>query len=200
MKIIHSIFVGTALSIAAGLPALANPSLSVSASSALGHALAAGVEDVPVLKVAHKSRRHGGLDKGLTQGRRVYRRHHRRFHKRYNPRHKNYPRSHRRFHRHYGRRHRSPGFTFRIYPGYDPFYYNPYYYDPYYDAPYVTPRGYNRLSCARVRALLRRHGYRHVRAYDCKGKVYGFYVRYKGRRYKVRASAYSGQVVSRRPI
>lgn len=147
-------------------------------------------------KVAHKRRARRG-DARAKQ--RTYRRHHRRFHQRYRRDRKHYRRAHRRFHRHYGRRHRD-GIYIGIYPYYDPWFYSPRHYDPFYDYPYY---GYTyddepRLSCKRVRRLLRRHGYRKLRAYDCKGRTYGFYARYRGKRYKLRVNAYSGNVRSRR--
>lgn len=201
MKTIRSMWAGAVLSIAlaigAGPPASANPSLSASVGSTADRVIAESAEEAPVVQAAHKRRKARVRGKRRAQVKGTYRRHHRRFHRRYTATQKGYRRAHRKFHRHYGRKHRSPGVTIRVYPRYNPYYYNPYYYDPYYDTPYY---GNTRLSCARVRALLHRHGYRHVRAYDCKGKVYGFYVRYGGRRYKVRASAYSGQVISRQRI
>jgi len=113
-------------------------------------------------------------------------------------------RHHRRHYRPYRRRHRD-GLYFGTYRYYDPWFYGPYYYapyhyDPFYDYPYY---GYTyddapRLSCKRVRRLLRRQGYRKLRAYDCKGRVYGFYAKYRGKRYKLRVNAYSAHVRSRR--
>ena len=64
----------------------------------------------------------------------------------------------------------------------------PYYYD--YD--YVR-----RLSCSLAAQFLRDRGYRNVRAYDCRGSVYGFRARRSGRRYTIRVSAYSGAILSR---
>lgn len=86
------------------------------------------------------------------------------------------------------------GVDFFIFP---PFYgYDPYYYDPY----YVPRRRYyrSRISCKRARTLVRRRGYRRLKAYDCRGKVYGFYARRGGKRYKVRVSAYTGRILSSR--
>ena len=113
-------------------------------------------------------------------------------------------RTHRRHHRRYGRRQRDGLYigTYRSYNPwfYGPSYYAPYHYDPFYDYPYY---GYTyddspRLSCKRVRRLLRRQGYRKPRAYDCKGRVYGFYAKYRGKRYKLRVNAYSAHVKSKR--
>lgn len=173
--------------------ALSNPGFPVPAGRQADLLLSAGA--APLVDAAHKSRRHGTQRPRRNESSKdIFNRHHRRFHERYSQRQKTYPRAHRKFHKHYGQRHRWTGPTIRIYPGYDPFYYNPYYYDPYYDAPDV------RLSCARVRTILLHHGYRNVRAFDCKGDVYGFYAIYGGRRYKIRANAYTGQVVSRHRV
>lgn len=197
MRTIHSIWTGIALFLAvtlsAGLPAFGAPLHLATALSTLDRVLGADVGDVPVLEVAHKSHPPiGGLKPG-AQSPKVYQQHHYRFHQRYAPTQKGYPQAHQKFHKHYSKSHRSPGIILRVYPSYNPYYYNPYYYDPYYDAPV-------RLSCARVLALLRHYGYRRIQAYDCSGKVYGFYAYYGGHRYKVRASAYSGQVTSRTRI
>ena len=193
MKYLYSIIMlpAFALALAFGTQhgASANPAIAPTVVAALADIQALDEFGPQIVKVAHKRQRRGKLAKRKARP-------HKRFHQRYRPRQKGYKRAHRKFHRHYGKRHRKPGVTIRIYPRYDPYYYNPYYYDPYYDAPYYpAPRA--RLSCARVRQLLRSHGYRKVRAYDCKGKVYNFYARYKGRRYKLRVSAYTAQVRSR---
>lgn len=113
-------------------------------------------------------------------------------------------RAYRRHHRRHGRRHRD-GLYIGTYRSYNPWFYGPsfyapYHYDPFYDYPYY---GYTyddspRLSCKRVRRLLRRQGYRNPRAYDCKGRVYGFYAKYRGKRYKLRVNAYSAHVKSKR--
>lgn len=156
-----------------------------------------------IIKAAHRKRR-GPRAKAQRKLRKrnVYKRHHRRFHQRYQPKQRRYRGAHRRFHRHYGKRHSSPGIYFGIYPYYNPSDYNPYYYDPYYDAPsyYIPPRTYRKLSCKRVRNILRRHGYHRVRAYDCKGKTYGFYGRAGGKTYRLRVNAYSGNIKSRRRL
>ena len=101
------------------------------------------------------------------------------------------------------RRHRSFG-----YYGYGGFYpYFPYdrydYYGGYdygsYD-PYYEPRRRTRISCKRARKKLRRNGYRKMRAYDCRGKVYGFYA-WRGKyRYKIRVSAYTNRILVARRI
>ncbi len=126
---------------------------------------------------------------------RQYRRHHRQFHRRYRPEQPGYRQGHRRFHRHYRKRHRRP----RIYLEFGPRYYDPWYYDPrYYDPYYYTPRYRQRISCTQARLLVRNYGYRRVRAYDCRGKVYGFIAWRKNKRYKVRVSARTGSITSRR--
>ncbi len=126
---------------------------------------------------------------------RQYRRHHRQFHRRYRPDQPGYRQGHRRFHRHYRKRHRRP----RIYLEFGPRYYDPWYYDPrYYDPYYYTPRYRQRISCTQARLLVRNYGYRRVRAYDCRGKVYGFVAWRKNKRYKLRVSARTGSIISRR--
>ena len=113
-------------------------------------------------------------------------------------------RAHRRHYRRHGRRHRDGLYigTYRSYNPwfYGPYYYAPYHYDPFYDYPYY---GYTyddspRLSCKRIRRLLGRQGYRKLRAYDCKGRVYGFYAKYRGKKYKLRVNAYTAHVKSKR--
>lgn len=61
------------------------------------------------------------------------------------------------------------------------------------------PRGTRRrkMSCAGGARLLRRHGYRGVRAYDCRGGAYGYTAYLGGRRYRVRLGAYSGDLLSK---
>lgn len=159
------------------------------------------VEDAAaIIKVGHRKRmraegRKGPRVKGRKAKNRTYRRHHRKFHKRYQPRRRHYRKAHRRFHRHYRRRHSGPKIYFDFYSGYyDPYHYSPHYYDPYYNGPPYR----SRLSCKRARRVVRRHGYHRVKAYDCRGKVYGFIGYYNGKRYKVRVSAYSGLILSRR--
>ena len=116
--------------------------------------------DDGVIKVAHKTRAKRAKRRFT---RKSYRRHHRRFHKRYHPRRPHYRKAHRRFHRHYRRKHKGPRIYIGVYPNYyDPFYYSPRYYDPY----YYEPRYRHRMSCNRAKRIVRRHGYRRVRAYD----------------------------------
>ena len=127
--------------------------------------------------------------------RRTYRRHHRKFHKRYNPRSKNYRRAHRKFHRHYRRKHKGPRIYIDVYrPYYDPFYYDPYYYEPLLlrpsiqgtSSPAPKPAACYAATATDVSAPM-----------DCRGKVYGFRARFKGRRYKVRVDARSGVILHR---
>lgn len=54
-----------------------------------------------------------------------------------------------------------------------------------------------RLSCRSVREILRDHGYRRIRSYDCKGKVYGFHADRGSRRYKLRVRSRTGRIASR---
>lgn len=100
-------------------------------------------------------------------------------------------------------RRRRPPIQFDIYPRYrDPGYFGPYYdwpyyRDPYYDGPYYDgPRYGYRLTCDRARRIIIERGYRRVRARDCRGRVYRFRARYKGRRYEIRISAYTGAILS----
>lgn len=93
----------------------------------------------------------------------------------------------------YGRKHRHRYNDFGIYFGFNPYSYDPYFYDPYY---YPTVRRHN-LSCSAVKRILRRQGYRSVRAYDCRGSTYGFYVRKNNKNYKVVVRARNGHIISR---
>ena len=161
------------------------PELSDQMSVAVG-------DGAGVVKVGHRK---GTRVKGRKAKTRTYRRHHRKFHKRYHPRNRHYRKAHKRFHRHYRRRHSGPKIQVDIYTGYyDPYHYSPYHYDPYYYGPPYR----SRLSCKRVRRIVARHGYHRVRAYDCRGKVYGFTGYFNGKSYKIRVSAYSGLILSRR--
>lgn len=54
-----------------------------------------------------------------------------------------------------------------------------------------------RLSCRNVREILRDHGYRRIRSYDCKGAVYGFHADRGSRRYKLRVRSKTGRIASR---
>ncbi len=147
---------------------------------------------LPLVEIGHRKKRASG---GRKARKRQYRRHHKKFHKRYRPRQRNYGRAHRNFHKHYRRKHNGPTFYFGFSDGYyDPFYYDPWYRDPYYYGPPYR----SRLTCARVRRIVRRHGYRRIRAIDCKGKVYAFIAWKSGRRYKIKASAYNGRILSKR--
>ncbi|WP_119388864.1 hypothetical protein [Taklimakanibacter lacteus] len=158
------------------------------ATTAVSHPLEAQVPetlDAGIFLVAHKMRR-------LKFS---YGSHHQRFHKRYHPKQKRYRSAHRRFHRHHRHRHNGPdvywGWRSPLY--YDPFYYDPYLYDPYY---------YDSLSisCADARRLLRRQGYRNVRAYDCSGSSYGLHATKGGIRYRITVSASNGQILRRRAL
>jgi len=102
---------------------------------------------------------------------------------------------HRKHHkkRHKRRRKNVHIYYYGLYPNYRPYYYGagyPYYYEPRDD----------KLSCREVREILYDYGYTRVRSYDCRGTVYGFYVRSRGRSYKVRVSADTAYVLSRRRI
>ncbi|NNE21736.1 MAG: hypothetical protein HKN11_03925 [Rhizobiales bacterium] len=189
-----------AVRLAAGAILVVASLISASASSAastlqpgvLDRAPVAVEDGAVVIRVGHRkaTRAQGRKTKSRT-----YRRHHRKFHKRYHPRKRHYRKAHKRFHRHYRRRHSGPKIRVDIYTGYyDPYHYSPHYNDPYYYGPPYR----SRLICKRARRIVRRHGYHRVRAYDCRGKVYGFIGYFKGKRYKIRVSAYSGAILSRR--
>jgi hypothetical protein len=138
-----------------------------------------------IVLVAHKMRRLK-FDYGS---------HHQKFHQRYRPRQEYYGWAHRRFHKHYHHRHNGPDIylSWRYSFFYDPFYYDPYLYDPYY---YDTLS----ISCADARRLLRRQGYRNVRAYDCSGNTYGLYATRGETRYRITVSASNGQILRRRAL
>lgn len=196
MSLIRSIIMAPVLAVGLAVcvtgVASASPMVLSATDAALGDAALRVGPDRRAVKAAHKTPRR-------VKAKKRNRRHHKRLHKRYR-KNKAHKRAYRRSHKRYRRRNRSTGVTIQIYPRYSPYRYNPYYYDPYYVAPYYAyPRTRHvRLSCARVRNLLRRRGYRSIRAYDCHGKTYKYYVRLRGHRYKVRASAFTGQVRSRK--
>ncbi len=90
---------------------------------------------------------------------------------------------------------------------YDPYFVSPYIYDSYdddrftYDEYYDhidQPRRAARVSCASANRLLRRNGYRNVKATDCKGKSYGFTASKGGKSYKLTVSARTGSIISRK--
>jgi len=58
------------------------------------------------------------------------------------------------------------------------------------------PRRAMRISCGRARRMLLARGYRRVRAYDCKGRIYGFTAWRHGQRYRLRVSARTGGLMS----
>ncbi|MGI9412565.1 MAG: hypothetical protein ACR2PM_02790 [Hyphomicrobiales bacterium] len=58
----------------------------------------------------------------------------------------------------------------------------------------------HRLGCREVRELLRRRGYRRIRAQDCKGKIYGFDAYLGRKRFKLRVRSSSGAIASRTRI
>lgn len=108
-------------------------------------------------------------------------------------------------HRFHKRSHSRRNVRLRFYPGYyDPFYRDPFYYDPFYHEPYYgwvdTPDYIDRLTCKQAIAVLRRHGYRNVKAFDCRGKSYGFYATRGGKKYKITVSSFDGDIISRKRI
>lgn len=98
--------------------------------------------------------------------------------------------------------------------GYGPYYgygYRPYYApgfyfpQPYYGGYYPRGRYYyvprrhrygRRISCRRARNIVRQHGFRHVRARDCRGRKYTFIGRKHGKTYRIRMRSRSGRIYS----
>ena len=100
--------------------------------------------------------------------------------------------------RHNKRRYYNPGvFLDGGYYGNNYYYDDPYYDDPYYNAPSYRP---SRYSCSQIRNMLRRQGYRRIRAHDCTGKVYTF-IAYAGhKRYKLRIRSKNASIKTRKRI
>jgi hypothetical protein len=113
---------------------------------------------------------------------------------------RNFKKEHRRAERYHKRRHSGGKVRLRIYqPYYDPFYYDRFYDDRYYDwvdEPYYSER----LTCRQAIAELRDRGYRNVKAFDCRGKSYGFYATRGGKKYKIAVRSRDGHITSRRRI
>ena len=63
-----------------------------------------------------------------------------------------------------------------------------------------APRKSHRLSCQDVQRLLHQHGYRRIRAHDCKGKIYNFDAYYGSKRYKLKVRSRNGSIKSRARI
>jgi hypothetical protein len=82
-----------------------------------------------------------------------------------------------------------------------------YYGDPD-DRPYRKRRHFDydddydhgRLSCGEARRILRGQGWRRVRAEDCSGRRYSFTGWRHGEPFSIRISAWSGRIVSVRPL
>ena len=70
--------------------------------------------------------------------------------------------------------------------------YRRYDYRRYSSSPYYY---YAKLSCSRVKSMLRNDGYRRIRAFDCNGSEYGFHARLGKRRYEVTVDAYTGEII-----
>jgi hypothetical protein len=120
---------------------------------------------------------------------------HDKFHERYHQEQPHFDDAHKRFHKYHRKPHSGSVIYFGWYGDYyDPFYYRPYTYDPYYDWPAYSKR----VSCDYARKLVRQHGYRNVKSYDCQGKTYGFYATQGKKRYKVTVSARDGHIISRK--
>jgi hypothetical protein len=104
--------------------------------------------------------------------------------------------------RHWGhdwRHHDHDRFNFNLYwgPGYG--YWGPRYgyWGPgygYYGGYYAYPNyRYGRMSCARARDILIRHGYRNIRTNECGGRYYTFWGTRGGHAYKLSVDTYSGR-------
>jgi hypothetical protein len=66
---------------------------------------------------------------------------------------------------------------------------------PVYAGGYYAPRHAGKLSCSAARNMVDHSGFNHVKARDCKGKVYSFSASRKGHRYLVRVNAHTGRIV-----
>jgi hypothetical protein len=62
---------------------------------------------------------------------------------------------------------------------------------------YPEAYAYAKLSCRQAKRLLRDAGYRRVRAFDCRGREFGFNAKRGKRRYVVIVDAYTGEVVDK---
>jgi len=77
----------------------------------------------------------------------------------------------------------------------------PGYYGPGPGPGYYHPRPRYRLSCRQVRRILRRHhGFRGLRATDCRGKNYRFIGFRDGGRWKIKVKSKNGRIKRIRPI
>lgn len=123
-----------------------------------------------------------------------------RFRKRHHDGQPNFKKSNRKSYRHHKRSHSGGKVRLRYYPRYyDPFYFDPFYDDHYYglaDGPDYSER----LTCKEAIAELRHRGYRNVKAFDCRGKSYGFYATRGGKKYKITVSSFDGHIISRKRI
>ncbi len=86
----------------------------------------------------------------------------------------------------------SIGFPGAYYPA--PYYAGGYYGGGYYVAPRHRSR---RVSCARGKRIVRNHGYRNVRAVDCRGSVYKFEGRRWGNWYLLKMKSRTGRIYRR---
>ena len=79
-----------------------------------------------------------------------------------------------------------------------PGYYGP---GPGYGPGHYHPRPRYRLTCRQVRRILRReHGFRGLRATDCRGKSYRFIGFRDGGRWKIKVKSKNGRIRRIRPI
>jgi len=83
--------------------------------------------------------------------------------------------------------------------GYRPRYYGQGYYDGYYpryrQVPRYRPRrAARRLNCRQAKRVVRRNGYRNIRALDCRGARYSFRAVKHGRWYRFRMNSRSGRL------
>lgn len=59
----------------------------------------------------------------------------------------------------------------------------------------------HKLSCHTVRKILhKKYGFYHIKAYDCKGKSYWYFAKQNGHVFKVKVSAFNGQIIRQIPI
>jgi hypothetical protein len=98
------------------------------------------------------------------------------------------------------------GWPYGLHPRYydDPYFATPHgygYYDDYDDDSYeFVLRSRVRVTCSAARNMLRRSGYRNVKAIDCKGRSFGFIAQRNGKRYQLIVSSRSGTIISRKRL
>lgn len=59
----------------------------------------------------------------------------------------------------------------------------------------------HKLSCSTVRKILHnKYGFYKIKAYDCKGKSYWYFAKFQGQGFKVKVSAFNGEIIRQIPI